>query len=295
MGAPGPLAAIFLSARGEDTGDARASETDLESTLRRWIDQARATWPEIDFEEPAFVAYLAARSPAGVLPPLARAGDLLLAFACAGGAPAAIAVFHRTYGAVVGRVLARRRTQHADADDVAQLMFERLLVGNGPNPPKIADYHGTGTLRSWVSTTAATTLQMMRRGTARRREDADGVDLMGALEADDPEVLYIKRRYLPEIERAIVQALAGLSDRQRTLLRLHLGERTSIDHLGAMYGVNRATAARWLGAAREAFVSAAREAVRAQLRLTDSECDAVARLVRSQLDVSVVRHLSATG
>jgi RNA polymerase sigma-70 factor, ECF subfamily len=94
------------------------------------------------------------------------------------------------------------------------------------------------------------------------------------------------------VEEAIVHALDALSDRDRTLLRLHLCERSSIDVLGAMYGVNRATAARWLAAARRELLSGARERLRARLRLSETECDSLVAMVNSRLDVSIVRRLS---
>lgn len=93
-------------------------------------------------------------------------------------------------------------------------------------------------------------------------------------------------------ETAIERALTRLSVRDRTLLRLHLAERLSIDALGAMYSVSRATAARWLAAARGALAQGVRDDLRARLHIPDSELDSLIAVVRSQLDVSVLRRLS---
>jgi RNA polymerase sigma-70 factor (ECF subfamily) len=73
---------------------------------------------------------------------------------------------------------------------------------------------------------------------------------------------------------------------------LHLGERMSIDALGAIYSVDRATAARWLVAARQALVEKTKETLRARLQLSEGECDSLVGLVRSQLDVSILRRLT---
>jgi RNA polymerase sigma-70 factor (ECF subfamily) len=133
---------------------------------------------------------------------------------------------------------------------------------------------------------------MIRRTAERRREEHDSSQV-ARLAADlDPELAYLKDRYATEMEQAVVHALAHLSDRERTLMRLHLGEHMTIDQLGAMYRVNRATAARWLTAARESLVARARSDLRLRLRLSESECDSIVALVRSQLDVSIVRRLS---
>ena len=67
---------------------------------------------------------------------------------------------------------------------------------------------------------------------------------------------------------------------------------SSIDVLGSMYSVNRATAARWLAAARRSLMDGARARLRAQLRLSESECDSLVALVRSSLDISIVKQLS---
>jgi len=86
--------------------------------------------------------------------------------------------------------------------------------------------------------------------------------------------------------------LSELGDRERTLLRLHLGERLSIDVLASMYSVNRATAARWLVAARQQLLSRARAAIRASLGSSDEELESLGVLLQSQLHVSLTRRLT---
>jgi RNA polymerase sigma-70 factor (ECF subfamily) len=58
-----------------------------------------------------------------------------------------------------------------------------------------------------------------------------------------------------------------------------------------MHGVHRATSARWLKRVREQLYQETRRGLMARLRLTPSEFESALRLVRSQLDVSIVRHL----
>lgn len=262
------------------------------SALRAYLDAARSAWPDLAVDDAAFTAHVTSRASAGPLPPIAHAGDLLLAFACARGMPAAIAAFRRAYGAVVARVLSRRRADRNDAADVSQSVYEKLLVAPAGGSPKIADYRGTGPLRSWVSTTVATTLLMARRAAGRRADRSDHSALALAVEAGDPELLYLKSRYRSEIEAAVARALTGLGERERALLKLHLVEQMSIDQLGTMYGVNRATAARWLAAARRSLLAKARDEIQAQLGVDPRECDSLVALVRSNLQLSVARHLS---
>jgi RNA polymerase sigma-70 factor, ECF subfamily len=84
-------------------------------------------------------------------------------------------------------------------------------------------------------------------------------------------------------------SLKRLSD--RVLIRLQVGEGMSIDQLSVIYAVTRATAARWLVRARESVLESARAEMKAQLGLSESECDSLLRLVRTCLDVSILRHL----
>jgi RNA polymerase sigma-70 factor, ECF subfamily len=254
--------------------------------------EERRRWPAFAVPVRELAAYLRERSGPAGLPPLAHAGDLLLACACMRGEQAALQVFQQLYDPIVSRVCSRRRVDPALADDARQALYERLLVSRNGQPPRVADYRGQGRLEGWVATAASTTLLMMQRAAGRRREQPESStsgELAGAL---DPELEFIRARYKTELEEAIAGALQELGDRERTLLRLHLGERLSIDTLGAMYGVNRATAARWLVAARQTLLERARAAMRARLGSSDAELESLGVLLQSQLHVSLARRLS---
>jgi RNA polymerase sigma-70 factor len=233
-----------------------------------------------------------ARVADGQLPSLDNAGDMLLAFACTQKLPSALALFQALFVPVLQRVLSRRGAELDLAQEVQQIVLERLLVGPaGGGAAKIAEYRGHGPLKSWVSTTCATTLSMLRRSTERRREDPVESQLYAAVTHADPELSQLAERYTDQVHDAIVSALKRLSDRERVLIRLQVGEGMSIDQLSVIYAVNRATAARWLVRARESVLEFARAEMKAQLGLSESECDSLLRLVRSGLDVSILRHL----
>jgi RNA polymerase sigma-70 factor, ECF subfamily len=268
---------------------------DLEAVLLEYVTAARSRWPGFGIEDADLVRYMAARVRDGRPAPVAHAADLLLGCACGRGIPAAVEAFLREYGPAVDRVLAHRNTPRDVADDARQTLQQHLLVGDPEKgfPGKIADYRGAGPLRSWVATVAANTLLALWRAAGRRREqpaETAGASLEGV--PLDPELEYLRERYATEVEDAIVHALGQMSDRDRTLLRLHLGERLSIDAIGSIYSINRATAARWLVAARSSLMVAARDRLRAQLRISDSECDSLVALVNSRLHVSIVRRIS---
>jgi RNA polymerase sigma-70 factor, ECF subfamily len=274
----------------------RAVACPTEAALLEYIGRAQGAWPQLDVDVVEFVRYVAERSSDG-LPPPAHAADLWLAHACSRGSERAIEEFRSLYLPVMARVLSHRRAAEDAADDVRQLVQQKLLVGDVAQgvAPKIASYRGKGPLRSWVASATATTLMMLRRAAGRRREVAAEPSEPALAVQLDPELDYLKQRYTAEVEAAIVQSLNDLSDRQRTLLRLHLGEAMTIDVLGPIYGVSRSTAARWLTEARNALRAKVRDRLQAQLRLTASECDSLVALVNSRLDISLVRRLTEPG
>jgi RNA polymerase sigma-70 factor, ECF subfamily len=276
-------------------GDARTeADPDLEAALRSYVQVAKQRWPEFDIDELEFVRYAGRHARDGRLQPAAHAADLLLACACGKGQDSGIHAFQRELGPVIDRVLAHRKASADVAADARQIVQERLLVGDASRgvAPKIDAYLGAGPLRSWVATTAATTLLSLRRAAGRRREQPEDSGGAALGERIDPELDHLKRRYKSEVEQALVESLEQLEARERTLLRLHLGERLSIDALGAMYSVNRATAARWVAAARRTLVKNALDGLSKRLRLSETECNSLVALVRSQLDISLVRRLS---
>jgi len=267
--------------------------SELDVALAAYVEAARAPWPDFGLEPEDFVRYVAERSPAGELPPLRHAADLWLAWACVQGAPLALASFLQDYEALVLRVVRRRGGAEDLAADVRQMLAERILVGDPSTGrrAKISDYKGLGALRGWVATAAATTLATQRRNEGRRREGAESLAEKAFVVRLDPELQYLKQRYAKPVHDAIIAALDASSARDKALLRLHLKERLSIDALGAMYGVNRATAARWLVAARRTVRARTLERLRSSLELNPTECESLLGLVNSQLEVSVLGHL----
>ena len=100
-----------------------------------------------------------------------------------------------------------------------------------------------------------------------------------------------KQTYRAEFSASFQAALAALSARQRNFLRLKYLDGLGIDQLGALYGVHRSTAARWVVGAQEELLDGTRQRLTERLRLTRSQLDSVLRLISSQLDVSLSRLL----
>ena len=112
-----------------------------------------------------------------------------------------------------------------------------------------------------------------------------------AFVADEPELALAKARYGPELEASLRAALAALEPRQIVLLRLHHAKGWSVDRLGGIYRVGRSTAARWVAAARDALLDGAKSHLRARLNLTPAELESLVVLLRSNVELSLVRLL----
>jgi RNA polymerase sigma-70 factor (ECF subfamily) len=101
----------------------------------------------------------------------------------------------------------------------------------------------------------------------------------------------LKERYRGDLREAFGAAIAALEPRDRTLLRQHYVDGLSLEALAALHGVHRATCARWLASARDDIMSGLRKRLRAALGLEQREIESAIELVRSQLDLSLSRHL----
>ena len=88
-------------------------------------------------------------------------------------------------------------------------------------------------------------------------------------------------------------AIGDLPARQRSLLALAIVKGLGVDRIGAIYGVHRATAARWVVAARQELTRAVRRALHVRLRVPDHEIGDMVPLVESQLELSLERILSS--
>jgi RNA polymerase sigma-70 factor (ECF subfamily) len=224
---------------------------------------------------------------AGALASL-RIDDLYLACACSSGRPEAIAAFEARYFGEV--VLAVKRAPRAllAVDDVAQLVRERLFVGDGTRGPRISEYRGTGAMRSWLRVTVSRmVLNLATRGPRETPHDDDALGDL-AVEGESSELALIKDKYRGEFRAAVQVALAALEPEARSLLTHAFAQGLSVDRIGAIYGIHRATAARRLQRARELFVEETRRALAHRLGgATAEEVDSIIGLIRSRFDVTL--------
>jgi RNA polymerase sigma-70 factor (ECF subfamily) len=110
--------------------------------------------------------------------------------------------------------------------------------------------------------------------------------------SDGPELAHVRARYTSELKLAFEAALATLDVRERNVLRHHFIDRLALDEVGALYGVHKATASRWLEAARTTLSKRTRAHFQGRVQVMPSELESIMRLVQSHVDLSLSRVLS---
>lgn len=248
---------------------------------------SRQAWPGITIPDDDFVAYVTERLvPEMTLEDALRTlciADLWLACAIARADAVALKAFDAQL-VHVGEAIAHLDGGSALVADVTAAVRERVL-GTGDNG-KIADFRGRGDLRGWLRVIAVReALQIMR---ARKRE-APMPDVV-------PEMLDASTQLAPDEQRvyreAFSVALATLTPRERNLLRQQFVYGATIDELGALYGVHRATAARWIAQIRESLLRRTRRHVAEAMHLSGTDLDSAMGRIAGHLDYSLRHTLS---
>lgn len=253
------------------------------------VRSARLAWPTVELATDQFLAHLARHAPEGIALETAlqqmHTEDLYLACACALGNRAAVLAFEQHCMTGLEATLSRYRASSDSVAEVKQRVRERALVG-AAGPPRIERFSGRGDLRSWVRVMAAREAINLLRD-ARRETAIDDDTLMDSLTTSDARLDHAKARYVHEFKQAFTAALRSLPARDQTLLRQHVIDGLTIDQLGTLYHVHRATAARNLERARQAVLAGTRERLATALRVRTGELDSILRLIRSRVEVTL--------
>jgi len=294
------------------------SSPELIVALGNAIDAAHDAWPKIPLDSAALAHHIgrlleiegeaeAGKNPevqpaeggGGAPEPLAavtavatlHTADLLLACAAARGITEAVAEVDSRYIRPLPFILGSVGALPVDADTVCSILRAKLLVGEPGQPPRIATYGGRAPLGAWIAIAAQRTAISLdrREGALQRAHDRAMAE---AISPDsNPELRHIKARYKDAVEAAFKDALAELPDRDRALLRLGLVGGLSLEAIAASYNVNASTVSRWLAKVRQGLLDRTLTRLRQRLLLSDPEAASIARLVTSQIDISVVRFL----
>jgi RNA polymerase sigma-70 factor (ECF subfamily) len=289
------LASAFGAELDAAEGALASPADDLEPRLAALVARGRTAHPSLVVDGEAFVRHLArcwsrGGEPRPHLEQLA-VEDLYLACACLSGVEGAAAGFEVRCRVRLRAVLAAAARSPERRAEVEQRVRDLVLVGTVDAPPKITNYLGQGPLDRWVAVVAQRQAVMLLRGDETEQRARDGAAMEAAIATAQPELAFAKHHYRSDFEHALREALSGLSERDRLLLRLHLVQGLSVSSIGAMYGVAQSTASRWLAEARARVAAQIERALRDRLRLSAGEMASLAALVASQLNVSMSRLL----
>jgi RNA polymerase sigma-70 factor (ECF subfamily) len=284
------LRTAFLGALAGELRARLAQDRGLERTLGRAVEAARRRWP-FTVEDERFLRFLARSAPGdlGSAEELLRLrlDEIYLLCACDAGEARALEVLESKFMTRVEAALLRLGTPKDLSDDVRQNLWMRLFPkGGAPG----AAFSGRGELVGWLCVSA-----VREAGRARRRARAtpsleEALSGAGA-EVENPELAYFRARYRSEFLEALAEATRALAARDRNLLRYQVLERLSIDEIGAIYGVHRATAARWIDRARRLLNAETRRALKRRIGASGTELSSILRFVRKEVDLTVGQFL----
>ena len=213
--------------------------------------------------------------------------DLYLACACLNGVAGAAAAFDDHCGPPIRAALASVSSHAFDRDEIQQQLRVHLLIGSNETPARLHSYLGLGPLARWAGVAAQRLAVSSLRSDQSEASARERSAVEAAFDWKDPTILLLKERYRADFQRALEDALALISDRERVLLRMHLVNEMTTRSIGKVYNVDHSTAARWLADARQEIAGHIQRLLRERLNLSPSEVQSIATLMTSQLDLSI--------
>jgi RNA polymerase sigma-70 factor (ECF subfamily) len=263
------------------------------------IDKGRAAYPQVTVETAAVAPLVQQRLQGEDHPERLIGEEIFLACACALGDSSAIAAFERAYFGVIPAALSRLALGRDEIAEIEQVLRVRLFVTDPDSAegetamPRIVAYAGQGQLGGLLRVAAVRAgLNMLRDRGRLDQGDEDGLEQV-PIAADNPELVKLKAQHRAAFKAAFEEAVGSLEPRERSLLDLSIVKRLGIDRIGAIYGVHRATAARWVTAARDNLSRAVHRILAARLGTQGSDVDNLLPLVESQIELSLERLLKS--
>jgi RNA polymerase sigma-70 factor (ECF subfamily) len=207
--------------------------------------------------------------------------DYYLAQRCARGDARALSCFEVRFLSRCEHHVAPLRLGVRIAEEVRGALRDRLLPPPAGVLGKIATFRGTSPLDYWVRIAAQrVALTLLRRDRPLGSEQP-------ALWQPDPMRDALRARYQEMFKVGLAGALAALSPRERTLLRLYFIDGLSMESIAPVYRVDRATISRWLGKAKERLFDDSVKELRQALHLTNSELQSLIDVLLSQFDLDL--------
>lgn len=277
---------------GREAPESSPAAEPAPSRLRARVSQARAAWRGVKLPDDVFIAHLASKlevEPSAVTVEALdrlRVPELFLACACARQDQVAIAHFENCYFSEIDAAWARFQALPLTLDDVRQRLREKLFLHD---PPAVAGYAGQGDLGGWLRAVALHLLVNISTRESRERP-TDHEFFEAVMEAaSSSESAYLKQACRAEFLESFDAAMGRLPNRDKVLLRYAFADRLTVDQIGAVFRVHRATAARWVAKARIRLVRETRSSLMTRLELSEREAASLVRAALSNVGTTLLR------
>jgi RNA polymerase sigma-70 factor (ECF subfamily) len=252
-----------------------------EADLRAYVDERITQTEETDAADAAYRPVIVA--------------EMLLAQACGRGDDRAIGRFRKRFAAVVESVRVCFRSRAPSSDELWSDLDRRLFVREGDRPARIGEWSGRSELGASVKVVTAR-LMLNRLDSAKPETPTEDVLFETLLVTDQtPELAVASSERRAVMKGLFERAARELSARERRVLRLAFTEGMTIDDIGALHGVHRSSAARWIKEASSSLSKEVMRLARAELRLSPNELENWARGVEGSIDLSLARFLATAG
>lgn len=266
------LATTYLAVRTET----RLSARELEPQLWHLVARGRVVHPELAVDPHDFIDFIATRTAihdGTLVLGDAHLADMYLACAAMYGVAGAAERVEALCIAQAKKAIVRIEPSPSFVAEIQQRVREKLLVASGEEPPRIAEYSGRGTLVSFVRVAAIREALSEKRSLRRRRFDT--LDEPHAVIDEDPTIALARHAHVDAFLEALRTALGSLDSHERAALYMSYFEDQSVDQIGRLFNVHRATAARWITRAQSRVRLLVRLQMQERLQLDDVEAESL--------------------
>ncbi len=211
--------------------------------------------------------------------------DLATALLAATGQARAIERMEREIFREVPSFVRRIDASPSFGEEIQQAVRIRLIMPNEAGRTRLLDYKGKGPLGGWVRVTAIRLALNLKNASRREGEFDEFKDVPVNFSSLDGRI--VRAQLAAPAKLAISEALGSLEPELRASLRLYYGQGLSIDQVGELLGVHRATAARWIQKARERMESDIKRRLTEKLGTRPGEIGPLLELLTSRMDISI--------
>jgi RNA polymerase sigma-70 factor, ECF subfamily len=240
----------------------------------------RIAWPEVAFASVWKATWTAP------LPEEASSDEALrdeyLRLACLNGVAGAVETLELEYIRPLETALTRRGSDIELVEETLQVLRQKLLLAE---PPALASYKSTGHLRAWLLVVATrTSRDLARQRGVRWSRQAPLVDQL-VTTSTHIDVRLQKNELDDIFAEALREVVRSLPSRERYALRMHILAGWNVSQIGEAMSTHRATAARWIAAAKERINRNVRNILKERLDLTPEEAQRVFSLLSTHLNL----------